>query len=75
MIYLKKIFLFLLSLILFFNFSFSLFLKAGYDGDNLGFSDESDSNLEGGGDGKDNYKNSFWYGKVEDVDGKFGINI
>lgn len=71
----KKFLLFLLSLILIFNFSFSLFLEAGYGGDNIDYSDESSGNKEGGGNDTDNYTNTFWYGKVEDVDGKFGISI
>ena len=75
MILLKRFLFLILSLILIFNFSFSLFLEAGRVEGNLDFSDESSGNKEGGGNNTDNYTNTFWYGKVEDVDGKFGISI
>ena len=73
MILLKRFLFLLLSLILIFNFSLTIY--GGKGDSNLGFSDESDDNKEGGGSETDNWTNSFWYGKVEDVDGKFGINI
>lgn len=69
----KKFLLIFLSFLLVFNYSF---IYAGEsNGGNLGFSEESDDNKEGGGSETDNWTNSFWYGKVEDIDGKFGISI
>lgn len=76
MIVLKKFLLFFISFLIFFNFSFGYILYADLDnGGGIDYSDESSDNKEGGGNDTDNYTNTFWYGKVEDVDGKFGISI
>ena len=77
MIILKKFLLFFLSFLIIFNFSFGYILYAGSGNGEGGIyiSEESNSNLEAGGDEKDNWKNTFWYGKVEEIDGKFGISI
>lgn len=74
MIILKRILLFLISFILIFN-SFFYFVYAGSVSGGIDYSDESSGNKEGGGNDTDNYTNTFWYGKVEDIDGKFGISI
>lgn len=73
MILLKRFLFLLLSLILILNFSLTIY--GGKNGSDINISSESNGNLEGGGDGKDNYKNTFWYGKVEEIDDKFGISI
>ncbi|MBQ1999509.1 MAG: hypothetical protein II220_08520 [Spirochaetales bacterium] len=71
----KRVLLFLISFILIFN-SFFYFVYADFGGGgSIDYSDESSGNKEGGGNDTDNYTNTFWYGKVEDVDGKFGISI
>ena len=58
--------LFFLSFLIIFNFSFGYILYAGSgNGEgSIDISEESSGNMEGGGDETDNYKNSFWYGKV-----------
>lgn len=76
MIVLKKFLLFFLSFIFILNFSFSSLIYAGLDSDrDITYTEESSGNKEGGGNDTDNYTNTFWYGKVEDIDGKFGISI
>lgn len=73
MILLKRFLFLILSLILIFNFSLTIY--GGKSDGNIDYSDESSGNKEGGGNDTDNYTNTFWYGKVEDIDGKFGISI
>ena len=58
----KRFLLLLLILTLIFNFSLTIY--GGKNDSDVSYSDESDDNMEGGGDETDNYKNSFWYGKV-----------
>lgn len=73
MILLKRFLFILLSLVLIFNFSYSI--QGGKGDSDITYTEESSGNKEGGGNDTDNYTNTFWYGKVEDIDGKFGISI
>lgn len=69
----KRFLLLLLSLILILNFSLTIY--GGKNDSDVSYSDEQDNNLESGGDKTNNYTNTFWYGKVEEIGGKFGISI
>ena len=56
-------------------FGYILYADLDNGGSSIDISEESDSNLEAGGDETNNYTNTFWYGKVEEIGDKFGISI